>query len=1156
MSMEKAREDKSLLKEPLPKAEEKILSFWKEQNLLEKIETKKSPEGKFIFYEGPPTANGRPAIHHLVSRAFKDVVLRYKTMRGFHVRRRGGWDTHGLPVEIEVEKQIGIKSKKDIEAYGVAAFNEKCKESAWTYIDEWQKFTERMGYLLDQKNAYITYKPEYIESVWSIVGEIAKQNLLYKDYKVVPWCPRCGTALSSHELAQGYEDIKDLSLYIKFPVVGEEKNPSASSRRANTYLLAWTTTPWTLPGHVALAVGKEIDYVKAKSGDEFFILAEERTNILPEGFEIVREIKGKDLINLKYEPPFSFLKDNLPESEKEKLPKAFQVYEADFVNTKEGTGIVHTAVMYGQDDFELGTKVGLPKFHLVDETGHFIKGTGFLEGRSVNDEALSVDILKDLDQRNLLFKKENYQHSYPFCWRCGARLIYYARDSWYIAMSKLRDKLISENKKIHWEPDYIKRGRFGEWLNEVKDWAISRERYWGTPLPVWESKDGEKIVVDSVETLKKYIKSNRNTFFFARHSEAETNAKGICSSDSNDSYGLTDKGRKQAEEMGKKLKNENITSIYVSPYLRTRETAKIICNVIDFPKDKIIIDERIHEYSFGDFNGKPFSEFLDYEAKKMLTYDIPTPNGESYLDAKKRFGSFVYDTDKKHSDETILVVTHGIGAEVFQAVYEGASMERSKEIIDTLVVENADMSEYLFTPLPHDKNFELDLHKPFIDDVVLVKNGKEFKRVKEVMDVWFDSGAMPFAQDHYPFENKKWVEGKGYPADYICEAIDQTRGWFYTLHAIGCLMGRGRAYKNVICLGLLLDKEGKKMSKSTGNIVDPWQAMEEFGADPLRFWMYAAKESGEPKNFDPESVKEMSRKVFALLTNVYSFYEMYGVQAEPKDSSKNILDRWILARLSETNKIVTGGLEHYRIVEAVRAIRDFVADFSQWYIRRSRERFKEGDEDARTASQATRFVLHSLARIMAPFTPFYAEMLWQSVRVEKDMASVHLADWPKERNVDEKLIAQMNDVRNLVSKALEQRSRANIKIRQPLRILKVKSQKSNMEQELIALVKDEMNVKEVIFDEQITEEIILDTTITPELKAEGDVRELLRTIQEKRKEMGLVPNEPVRVKISASQSSINSLKFFESFLKKHGNIKEIVFKDSTQELKVERVERV
>jgi len=459
-------------KSQIAKREEEILEFWKAEGIFEKSLGKKSPKGDFVFYEGPPTANGRPGIHHLEARAFKDIIPRYKTMKGFHVRRKGGWDTHGLPVELQVEKQLGLKSKKEIENYGVAEFNKKCRESVWEYLDIWNKFTERIGFWVDQKNPYITYKNSYIEAVWNILKKVNEDKLLYKDYKVVPWCPRCGTGLSSHELAQGYEDVKDLSVTIKFKIIGDE----------NAFLLAWTTTPWTLPGNVALAVGEKIDYVKIKIAEEFFILAKSRLPIIEGNYEVVEEIKGEDLLGLEYEPLYPYLEKNALNSEKEKLEKAFKVYNADFVTTEDGTGVVHTAVMYGQDDFELGNKIGLPKVHLVKEDGTFKDGMDFLSGRFVKEEATDVEIIKDLAHRNLLFKKEKYEHSYPHCWRCKTPLIYYARDSWYIKMSSLRDKLVKENEKINWVPAHIKEGRFGEWLREIKDWAISRERYWGTPL--------------------------------------------------------------------------------------------------------------------------------------------------------------------------------------------------------------------------------------------------------------------------------------------------------------------------------------------------------------------------------------------------------------------------------------------------------------------------------------------------------------------------------------------------------------------------------------------------------------------------------------------------------------------------------------------------
>ncbi len=498
--------------------EERILEFWKENNIFENSLEKESPKGEFVFFEGPPTANGKPGIHHLEARAFKDAIPRYKTMQGFHVRRKGGWDTHGLPVELQVEKILGLKSKREIESYGIAEFNKKCKENVWEYVDVWRKFTERIGYWIDQKNPYVTYENNYIESVWNILKKVDEQDLLYKDYKVVPWCPRCGTVLSSHELAQGYQDDKDLSVTAKFKIKGVE----------NGYFLAWTTTPWTLPGNVALAVGNDIVYVEAKvparnasgiadagGGDEILVLAKDRLSVITDPYEIVAEHKGSEMVGMEYEPLYPYLAE-LNKGD-EKLKNAYKVYSADFVNIEDGTGIVHTAVMYGQDDFELGTKVGLPKYHLVDEAGNFVKGTGFLEGRFVKAEETDVEIIKDLAHRNLLFKKEKYVHSYPHCWRCGTALIYYARDSWYIRMSDrdVKEKLISENKEINWEPAHIREGRFGEWLAEVKDWAISRERYWGTPLPIWETKDEQKnkkiIVIDSIGTLK-YKKIRQQIF--------------------------------------------------------------------------------------------------------------------------------------------------------------------------------------------------------------------------------------------------------------------------------------------------------------------------------------------------------------------------------------------------------------------------------------------------------------------------------------------------------------------------------------------------------------------------------------------------------------------------------------------------------------------
>ncbi|MHB1330905.1 MAG: class I tRNA ligase family protein, partial [Minisyncoccota bacterium] len=607
--------------------EERILQFWKENKIFEKTLKKPSPKGDFVFYEGPPTANGKPGIHHLESRAFKDAIPRYKTMRGFRVPRKAGWDTHGLPVEIESEKKLGLKSKKEIEEYGVARFNEECRRSVLSYIGEWSRFTERIGYWVNLDEAYFTYNNSYIEAVWNVIGQVSKKDLLYKDYKVVPWCPRCGTGLSSHELAQGYQGVKDLSLYVKFKIVGF----------SNAYFVAWTTTPWTLPGNLALAVGENITYVEVKVGEEILVLAKDRLSVLIEEYEIVAEHKGKDMVGMEYEPLYPFIKDQNPEG----IEKAFKVYTADFVTTEDGTGIVHTAVMYGQEDFDLGTKVGLPKHHLVLPDATFINGTEWLEGRSVIDESLAVDILKDLQNRGLLFKKENYSHSYPFCWRCKTRLIYYARDSWYIRMSSLRDELMKENEKINWEPDYIKHGRFGEWLREVKDWAISRERYWGTPLPVWEADNKEKIVADSVETLKKYSKKSGNKYLVMRHAGTTGNKKEIVSFGAEKDDHVTEEGLKQALATGEKLKDKKIDLIFTSPFARTRETAEVVRQGLNLTSDSVIIDERLHEINPGEFDGRKWGDYHDrVSSSGQGWFERNILGGESFQEVGRRIGEF------------------------------------------------------------------------------------------------------------------------------------------------------------------------------------------------------------------------------------------------------------------------------------------------------------------------------------------------------------------------------------------------------------------------------------------------------------------------------------------------------------------------------------
>ncbi len=855
-------------------------------------------------------------------------------------------------------------------------------------------------------------------------------------------------------------------------------------------------------------------------GDEILVLAKSRLELLKEPYEVIAEHKGKEMVGMQYEPLYPFVDELAGESERPKLEKAFKVYTADFVTTEDGTGIVHTAVMYGQDDFVLGTKEGLPKVHLVNPEGMFIKGTGWLEGRLVVESELAVEILKDLQAKERFFAKENHTHSYPFCWRCKTRLIYYARDSWYIRMSELRSELVKENEKINWEPEYIKEGRFGEWLREVKDWAISRERYWGTPLPVWLSADGsKKIVADSIDTLRKFSKTSGNRYFVMRHGGTDGNKHEIVSFKNEAKDGLTDEGKKEAEKAGYDMKSKGIDLIVASPFIRTKETAEIVRKSLGLPESALVFDERLIEVNPGEFDGKNWNEYHDYVYNIGTDwYERRIPGGESLAEVGKRVGESLYDLEKTYQGKKILIITHGgpawlayVASGLYQPDHKQYKKADTHVFIDEFKrFKNAEVRELPFVPLPHDENFKIDLHKPFIDDITLIKDGEEYTRTKEVMDVWLDSGSMPFAQDASSREKPSDFSHINYPADYISEAIDQTRGWFYTLHAVGVLMGRGRAFNNAICLGHILDKEGKKMSKSVGNILDPWELMDKYGVDTLRLWMYSVNQPGESKNFDERSVDEVQKRVFNLLDNMFTFYELYrdtSIETNEMPESNDVLDQWILSRLSQLNTEMSKKLDAYKLLEPVRELRAFIDDFSTWYVRRSRDRLKEGDRDAKKTMY---FVLKTLSKLLAPFAPFAAEDLYQKLKLPSDPISVHLESWPNIDALNNEVIMNMAETRRISSLGLEARSRANIKIRQPLQSLSVKLGSAYSE-----IIKDEVNVKEVINAER--EGVELDTILTPELMEEGEVRELVRKIQDIRKEKGLKPGDVMQYKVEEGE---------------------------------------
>jgi len=939
--------------------EEKILKFWKENEIFEKSLKKDKGKKTFVFFDGPPFATGTPHYGHLLQSAVKDAIPRYKTMRGFCVPRQWGWDCHGLPIENIVEKELGTKSKKEIVAMGVEKFNNLCRDKIFTFIHEWETIIPRFGRWADMAHPFRTMDFEYMQSEWWAFKELYKKGLIYEDYRSMHICPRCETTLSQGEVSEGYKDIKDLSATAKFKVVFRQAQDNYISFPEKTYIIAWTTTPWTLPGNAALAVGEKIKYVLISANGEKYILAAERLKEIfkDKEYKVEKEFLGKDLLGIEYEPLFnSYAKqENLKNRE-----NGWKVYAADFVTTEDGTGVVHIAPAFGADDMMLGKRKNLPFIQHVKMDGTLKEEvTEFagidLKPRAKNrpEEIREADlaVVKFLEKNNLLFSYEKYQHSYPHCWRCDTALLNYATSSWFVAVEKIKPQLLKTAKKINWSPAHIKEGRFGQWLSGARDWSISRQRFWANTIPVWRCKNCTKEMV------------------------------------------------------------------------------------------------------FG-----------------------------SAKDLEKVSGVNVRD-----------------------------------------------------------------LHKDFVDKITFnCSCGGKMQRVPDVLDTWFDSGSVPFA-------TKRPI-----PADFIGEAQDQTRAWFYYMHVLVGALFNKEAFKNCIVTGIILAEDGKKMSKKLRNYPDPSEVMKKYGADAMRFYMLSAPVvQADNFSFSEKGVAEIAQKNIGRLYNVLAFYQLYEDGTKPNAISKNVLDAWILSRLNQLIEDVTKGYENYRLDLATRPLTGFIDDFSAWYLRRSRERFKDGSQDKNNAFAVLRYVLYNTSLIMAPAMPFFAETIYQAVRLPKSPESVHLCNWPKpdKKKIKKDLQEKMDQVRSFVNLALAERILSGIKVKQPLSFLKIKGKKSEIKlsDDLLSLIKDEINVKDILFDKTIEKDVQLDTTLTDELKQEGFLRDLIRQVQEKRKELKLIPQDKISIKLCANLEDKNIIENNKDFLAKELKAVEIIVEESTEKKEIKIV---
>ncbi|MEI6843525.1 MAG: class I tRNA ligase family protein [bacterium] len=1125
--------------------EEKILKFWQDNKIFEKSLQKESPNGDFVFYDGPPFATGMPHYGHILPGTIKDVIPRYETMKGKQVLRRWGWDCHGLPIENLIEKELGLKTKKDIEALGVDKFNLAARNVVFRYADEWKKIIPRSGRWVDMENDYRTMDTSYTESVWWAFKNLYDKGLVYKGFKSMYLCPRCETTLSNFEVNQGYKDVTDISVYAKFELVDEE----------NTFALAWTTTPWTLPGNVALAVNKDVTYVKVlKDGANLILAKDLAEKVLKENYEIVEEFSGKKLVGKEYKPLFTYYDSEKLENRK----NAWKIYSAEFVTVEDGTGIVHIAPAFGEDDMNLGKEEKLPFVQHVKTDGTFkdeVMDFVGLHVKPIEDpQKTDIEIIKYLAKHGTLFAKEKIIHSYPHCWRCNTPLLNYATSSWFIKVTDIKDRLVELNKTINWIPEDIGQGRFGKWLEGGRDWAISRSRYWGAPLPVWETTSGERVIIGSIDELKDRI-GRKNKYFLMRHGQSEANINGdTISSKDFEGNPLTEEGRKKAFASGDELRDKKIDVIITSPFLRTRQTAEIVAGAIGYDKKDIVIDERLREVNGGDFEGKPWNEFLDKFSSTKERFEKSLVGNETWGQVLERVMGFMYDIDTKYEGKNILVVGHGSPLNLILLGSKGFSEREVIKHYSSRALKNAEVMKCDFVSLPHNEKNEVDLHRPYIDTVSLTSEyGNPLQRVPEVFDCWLESGSMSFAQQHYPFEHKDVFLEKDsplYPAELIAEGQDQTRGWFYTSLVLSVALFDRIPYKNVVVNGLVLAEDGRKMSKSLNNYPDVMDVMNKYGADSLRYYLVSSPVvKANDLNFSEKGVDEISKKIIQKIYNVVSFYEMYKTDfPEHTSTVGSTLDNWISSRLTELLDAVTKGLDSFELDRASRPIMDFVDDLSTWYLRRSRDRFKSDDINERqNVSRHMAFVLSELSKIVAPFMPFLAEEVYQRVKPSHARESVHLEDWPV---LDEtprytELIETMKKVREVVTGALELRQKAGMKVRQPLASLTIPYSFSD---ECLNIIADEVNVKKINVAEG--QPLALDTELTPELKEEGIVRDIIRGIQDVRKKENLNPSDEIKLIVSAHSDIVALFKVHLEMIKSPTGVKTVEFSEDAQTHKV------